>query len=133
MEQGKGIVTASLSKGDWISPRVLEDEFGVLCTETAYNLRLQYLKKQIQNESEAIGRPLLCKQEAKGLRILTDEEALYYKQQQHRSTTKRLRRINHEVGLIDIRFLSSDDLEVLEEEKSLQQSIVDAISEAMNF
>lgn len=131
VEDGIKIDVKSLEKGDWISPTFLGKMFKIPHTDSRYDLMFERFKRRVQGESEDDGEPLLCRMEARGMSIMTDEEALYYKQKQHRSTVYRLSRINHEICLIDNNNLCTESKEVLSSELLLQDLVVQAVNKVM--
>ena len=122
---------SELQKGDHIHARVLSKLFGTTPEYTLYGRCFEFLKKQIRRESSADGEILFCRMSAHGLQVLTDKEAIYYKQDQHRIYVDRLERTHLDLHLIKTRNLSKKDREVLKKEKALQKQVMDAIEKAM--
>lgn len=120
-----------LRKGQWVPPHRLEQLFGVKMGTTAYDAKFMLLKNQIEEESFARGKPLLCKREDIGLKVMTDREALTYKSRQQRNTVKRLDRICNELHRIDRTKLKEEDQYILDDEKVFQTVIVEAIGRAI--
>lgn len=71
---------SALVKGQYITPEEVERAMGVTRQDAdGYGLALLKLRDQIEDDSEADGRPLHVRQERKGLLVLTDEEAVDYR------------------------------------------------------
>jgi hypothetical protein len=119
-----------LHKGQFIPVGRLEKLMQVDSGTTAYDARFMLLKMQVEGDSNKLGRPLLCRRENLGMKIMTDEEALSYKQKQHRQTVRRLDRIQDEIYRIDKRYLSNEHSRALTAEKKLQAAIINAIGQA---
>lgn len=120
-----------LRKGQWVPPHRLEQLFGVDMGTSVYDAKFMLLKNQIEEESLARKKPLLCKRENIGLKVMTDREALTYKSRQQRRTVKRLDRICNELHRIDRSKLNEEDQYVLDSEKIFQAVIVEAIGTAI--
>ena len=72
------IDVASLKKGDWISPEVIEVQTGETVGTTAYQFAVLKLKGDLEAALKAAGRPTTLKQEGAGIRLLIDSEAAVY-------------------------------------------------------
>lgn len=72
------IDVASLEKGDWISPEIIEAQTGETVGTTAFQFAALKLKGEIEAALKAVGRPATLKQEGAGIRLLSDSEAAVY-------------------------------------------------------
>lgn len=77
-EDGVDIEVEKLNPGDYIEPTSIEAIFGVKRTEPQYGLKTLSLAKLIERKSVASGRPLQCKGEGYGVRIMTASEQVEY-------------------------------------------------------
>lgn len=103
-----------LKKGDLIPPEHVETVVKMSRTSPQYGLKVLAFKQQIESELEARGRPMVLKCEKGGLKVLTDEEARPYTEQQFRQHQHGLRRAHMRTCVIDSSNLSSEDRQRLE-------------------
>ncbi len=125
------IITANLKKGDRIAYRVLEKEFKCSILDEQYGLKMMELKNRIQNESEAMGKPLLCRQDCKALVIMTDAQATEYKDLKADSDRRRYARTVSHLDLIDKQNLNRGEKLLLSESKRFNNAILSAMHQAV--
>jgi hypothetical protein len=121
------IVLERLEKGTTLEPEFLEALFEVPRTDGTYRLKMLSLIEEIQDESNKAGRPLLCRDDDFGIRIMDDSEALKYKKRAHDLTVRRLYRTNTHLSRIDESKL--DDLEKKAHEREIirQSRVIQAV------
>ena len=117
----------SLRKGQWIPPARLEIFFNATARTSRYDAKFMILKKQIEEDSNDAGNPLLCKRENLGLKVMTDSEALVYKQKQHRRTVNKLEKVQIDLHRIDSTRLSDEEYNIYADETALQAAIISAV------
>lgn len=114
------IDVSGFAPGDYIEPRSICDLFGVAEGSVEHAFKILWLKEHIERESFKAGRPLLCKGEGKGLRVMTDEEAVDYLWGRFELSLLSLSRLRERYSRITIDSLS-DELKALKESR---QSII---------
>lgn len=110
----------AMSKGDLIPAEVVESIVKIPRTDRQYALKLLGLKEQVEDELEARGRPIVAKCEQDGIRILTDEDARPYTEQQFKIGARKLRRAHLKTCLIDSSNLTVEDRQRLESQMIIQ-------------
>lgn len=106
--EGVDIDIDKLAPGDYIEPTSIEAVFGVVRTDPRYGLKALSLAKLIERKSAAVGRPLQCKGEGYGVRILTAEEQVEYNWEAFIASLRRIDRAEEWMGRIEASGLSSD-------------------------
>lgn len=101
----------ALQKGDIVPAETIEAAYGVTRDDRAYPLSVLRLKKEIEVQLEALGRPVTTKGEGDCIRVLTDEEALVYNARSFESDVRGLYRAQRRMMQIDAAQLSESSRE----------------------
>ena len=122
-------VVDNLSKGDWIHSCVAEKIGGKGYEEDKKlhtTITLQ-IRTRIEQESKAIGTPLLTCQHHHGILIMTDSQALAYCKNRNKSLARQLDKNCEKLNIIDKDYLNRTERRELSHEKSLSKQAVKAI------
>lgn len=120
----------SLSKGDMIAAEVVEEIVKLPRTHVHFNLRALALKQQVESELDARGRPANVRIEKGGLKILTDEEARPYSEQQFREGVRKIKRAHLRACIIDQGNLNEEDKQRLQGQILIQGAQIAAMRKA---
>jgi len=123
---------SALKKGDYISPEELER---IVCTPrgtNSYAFKVLEVKEFIRKASIDNGEPLLTKQEQYGLRVLTDSEALDYKERQHELRLQGIRRTFIDLTHIDVRNLTTPESQRHTSAVLCQSRVIQAMNRERN-
>lgn len=107
-DDGVDIDVSKLSPGDYIEPASIEAVYGIVRTDPHYGLRAMSLGQLIQRKSIASGRPLQCKVEGYGVRVMTPEEQVERNWEAFLSSLRRIDRAEEWMGRIDASGLSAE-------------------------
>ena len=107
-DTGVDIDVDKLNPGDYIEPTSIEAVFGVQRTDPRYGLKVLSLAKLIERKSSTAGRPLQCKGEGYGLRIMTPEEQVEYNWEAFIASLRRIDRAAEWMGKIEASGLTAE-------------------------
>lgn len=110
----------AMQKGDLIPAEIIESIVKLPRTDRQFALKLLGLKEQIEDELDARGRPVVAKCERDGIKILTDEEARPYTEQQFKIGARKLRRAHLKTCLIDQSNLNDEDRKLHDSQMLIQ-------------
>ena len=128
MKNGYPIDTDTLKKGQYLSPEKLETITMYKAGTDKFALAVLAIRQFIERETEKNGRHLLCKQEGKGLRILTDSEAAKYKPKRFDNSLKGMFRQVKDMLRIDTMQLTDDEKKKLERSTYIRSRLCTAVT-----
>ncbi len=120
------IDVCDINPGDYIDPDSIAEAYGIDRDSAAFAFKLMWLRDHIEQESLTQGRPLLCKGEGYGLRVMQAEEAIDYLYSRFHQNMEGMRRALEKYGRIDLTQVNDD----MRKEHERREHIMGRINQA---
>lgn len=108
-DEGPKIDVSALNPGDYIEPQSISDAYGLSMDTTAFVWKVLGLKEQIEEETADGDRPLLCRIQEHGIRVMTADEAIRYFKRRFSLCIDALARLAKKFILIPVDGLTTEE------------------------